>query len=499
MTVGDLVSTNSYKKNTLILTLLIVIGVIFLIINNTYLYFSFDEAYSIHLVKNSYLEIIKGTSKDAHPPLYYILLKTYVIIVGDSIFALRNFSLLAIFLLLSLSLFPIRQSFGDKSAILYVLFFILLPATQYLSFEIRMYSWCALFLTITVIYAYLSYTERKFKYWVIFTLFATFSIYTHNFGLVTVGIIYFLMFIVLFFDRGQRQYLKYLSISVIVCVLLYLPWFIVLMNQVGRIVHNSWIPRITIDYILTYPYYIFENGDWGTFSLIMSALLPILSIFLIIYSFVTWTKSTILKFYSILCVITFTLISISGLFLSYILSTPIFIPRYMSLGLGILILGISILFSNIDMSKRKIKYPLLLFSILLLLHTYLKYDTLHSMNREKELNRDKVDSFIKEHIDINTIFLYNQEAYSFEDYMKLTLRYPDYKHIFYSEKFVDEDSQTIEKITKSDDIIFSQKLPNIYHFPTKSKEISLSELEKYYVIEDSIYTNESTILYYLKK
>ncbi len=61
-----------------------------------------DEGYTAVLTEGSFQDIISRTAKDVHPPLYYLILKVWSLIFGDSIISLRLFSLttmtLAIFI-----------------------------------------------------------------------------------------------------------------------------------------------------------------------------------------------------------------------------------------------------------------------------------------------------------------------------------------------------------------------------------------------------------------
>jgi mannosyltransferase len=53
-----------------------------------------DEAFSWRLTTYSIPELLRHTAGDAHPPLYYLILKIWTILFGDSLFALRSLSVL---------------------------------------------------------------------------------------------------------------------------------------------------------------------------------------------------------------------------------------------------------------------------------------------------------------------------------------------------------------------------------------------------------------------
>lgn len=48
-----------------------------------------DEAFTIQLLKENLQGIISGTAKDVHPPLYYIYLKAFVKIFGNSLISMK--------------------------------------------------------------------------------------------------------------------------------------------------------------------------------------------------------------------------------------------------------------------------------------------------------------------------------------------------------------------------------------------------------------------------
>src|SRR5580765_10036 len=53
---------------------------------------SADESFSWRLTQYSTLSLINRTSADVHPPLYYLVLKVWIAVVGDSVLAVRGLS-----------------------------------------------------------------------------------------------------------------------------------------------------------------------------------------------------------------------------------------------------------------------------------------------------------------------------------------------------------------------------------------------------------------------
>jgi hypothetical protein len=68
---------------------------------------SSDEAFSWRLTTYSVAELLRHMPGDAHPPLYYLLLKGWIALFGDSPFALRGLSV--VFALASIVRAPSRR------------------------------------------------------------------------------------------------------------------------------------------------------------------------------------------------------------------------------------------------------------------------------------------------------------------------------------------------------------------------------------------------------
>ena len=56
----------------------------------------YDESYTAAIVNHSIPDIINITGGDSHPPLYYLMLHIFTLIFGNSVLALRAFSVLGV-------------------------------------------------------------------------------------------------------------------------------------------------------------------------------------------------------------------------------------------------------------------------------------------------------------------------------------------------------------------------------------------------------------------
>ncbi len=142
----------------------------------------FDEIFSVHAAEHPWDTIISFVAKDLiHPPLFYLLLKLWIPLAGESVFWLRLlpvvFSILALFpfwmlcrelklkppaIIVAISLFAVNGS--------------LIKYAQ----EVRMYS-LLLFLSLVSIWLFSRFYFRGKNFWLL-TAVNILLIYTHYFG-----------------------------------------------------------------------------------------------------------------------------------------------------------------------------------------------------------------------------------------------------------------------------------------------------------------------------
>lgn len=123
-----------------------------------------DEAFTIQLLKKNLAGIIEGTAIDVHPPLYYLYLKLWITIFGNSLIAMKIASLLPMTGTLILGATVVRKRFGDVTALFYILFLACIPCTMEFSVQVRMYSMAIFFVTVCSLAAYDVFMEGKW-YW----------------------------------------------------------------------------------------------------------------------------------------------------------------------------------------------------------------------------------------------------------------------------------------------------------------------------------------------
>ena len=120
----------------------------------------FDEAYSVGLAKQDWNTLFVAAIDDVHPVLYYVLLKIFTSIPGNSLVTFRIFSVIPIIALSIMSYTHISKKFGEKTGLAFAFILLFLPVTFHYGAQIRMYSWAMLFVAITAYYAYAAVMEE---------------------------------------------------------------------------------------------------------------------------------------------------------------------------------------------------------------------------------------------------------------------------------------------------------------------------------------------------
>lgn len=215
-----------------------------------------DEAFTwLVLNHDSSFDFWNSIISDVHPPLYYIMLKIFCLIAGNSIGVIRLFSVLGALALAALGLGPVRRVCGAKAGLLFSGLVFITPVILAMAQEGRMYTWAAFFVTGTVLYAYLVATDSQPIDWVKFGLFTLGAAYIHYYALIAVGITYFLLLVWLLIKN--RRGLHPFWITFVAAFLCYLPWLPNFTMQMALVKQDYWISPVSAKIIwdtLCYPF-----------------------------------------------------------------------------------------------------------------------------------------------------------------------------------------------------------------------------------------------------
>ncbi|MGN0181263.1 MAG: hypothetical protein ACI4DP_02455, partial [Candidatus Ornithomonoglobus sp.] len=86
-----------------------------------------DEAYTMGMIRHSFADMCRITAADVHPPLYYMLLKIFMIPFGNSLPAARLFSILPYMVILAFGSLQLKKLFNQTVSVTFMLIFILFP------------------------------------------------------------------------------------------------------------------------------------------------------------------------------------------------------------------------------------------------------------------------------------------------------------------------------------------------------------------------------------
>ncbi len=402
-----------FRKGYIYVFLVVVAFIIFSYLNFVSEAVLYDDVYSLFMARSSYSDILSITASDVHPPLYYWGLKIFTSIFGHSVFIAREFSTLGVIATLLLGCFPIRKLFGNKVAIFFILLVIIFPVSQYLANEVRMYSWTMFFVTACALLAYKAYYDNKKEYWIMFLITAICAAYMHNYGLLSISGIFFIL---LFIAIKHKKHWKPVLIIGFIFSLVYLPWLIQLINQIGSVSQDYWIKDLTINDIYLHLYYFYSPKEiWLPFTLfsktqMMIGLIPIMAIQLYI------TITVLLRAYRekgkylnniLLAFLAFFIpVFIGGLVsVTYM---PVLVTRYMTCSFGLFALGSAFVFAK---AWDRYKWIVSIFMIMLFADACIRFYSGLQFQQENKIVNDRIRDFATDDNSQNTTFIVNDFSY----------------------------------------------------------------------------------------
>lgn len=322
--------------------LVLLAGLIYLLIGSFHGAVWFDEAYTVGLVRHDIFKMINISVSDVHPPLYYIILKLYSYVAGNSVTALRIASVLCTWLMALLGYTHIRKDFGSKCGLLFSILVFLMPCDYVYSQQIRMYSMAALFVTLTAIYGYRIVKYNSMHNRILFVIFSLCSAYSHWYGLAATGLINLIM--LFYMHKDKNKALKTWIVMAVSQIMLYIPGFIIMYKQAG-FTSDFWVR-------VKYPDIIFDilsfnlSGNPGkpeSVYAIAGALLFAAAAFLLVRFLKRDRKKAMPAVWALSIYF-----GIAVLFLIVSVSTPLFYTRYLYVCNGLLIFALSSVFSSLE-------------------------------------------------------------------------------------------------------------------------------------------------------
>ena len=243
-----------------------------------------DEIFSINFSPQSFNDLFKTVATDYHPPFYFILLKIWIGIFGESEIPLRVFQALQGILLILSSLVLFRKLFPDYMYHpLWVLW--ILSSELWLFMPMLRYYTLAAILVIVSSYMFLCWLENaNLRTSTLLLTSYIFLLYTDY----PSSIVILLHLIYLFFVKRQLV-LRLVSMDIISAVF-FTPWVFITIKQVYKLVESQRVADLnlslgSIPLKIAYSIYAFFFGETVyPFEIItIGALLIIVTVFIVSY------------------------------------------------------------------------------------------------------------------------------------------------------------------------------------------------------------------------
>jgi hypothetical protein len=191
-----------------------------------------DEIFSLKAARQSWGRLFHVAISDAvHPPLFYILLKIWIWIGGQSVVWLHLLpTVIAIATIIPLFLLARELRLSAAAFNLVLLFMAVNGYLIFYSLELRMYS-LTLLLTICSLWAFVRFFNSKSRTWKeLLPLFAVnvLLVYSHYYGWLVVGIQFLFL---LFWGRHKLWPFSITAAAVAVC---FSPWAVIVITRAAK-------------------------------------------------------------------------------------------------------------------------------------------------------------------------------------------------------------------------------------------------------------------------
>jgi uncharacterized protein (DUF2141 family) len=313
----------------------------------------YDEAYSAAMAGRPLGEIIALTTYDNHPPLYYLLLRTVTVVLGNSEWALRGLSVVGAVALVSLGAGPVRRIFGNRTAFIYAAVILFTPIILTYAHEARMYTLAIAAVTAGVLYGYLAIHDNRTGDWVCFGLAALAAAYLHYYGLIAAFFTH--LFVAAWLLVKQRDRIKAELVTGALVLVGYLPWLVVFIRQTMSAHQAFWLGPISIMSVVLAFLQPFAYKEFYPSGPPAAGLALLVSLVLIVGGVVIAKKKRAEKELSLSLFLLFVYLGVvvTTIIVSLVLA-PIFYSRYLLVCVGLFLLLVSL---GISLLPRKYLQP----------------------------------------------------------------------------------------------------------------------------------------------
>jgi 4-amino-4-deoxy-L-arabinose transferase-like glycosyltransferase len=210
-----------------------------------------DEGASAYLARLPLVQMVDWTAHDVHPPLYFLILHEWWLVVGDGTFLLRFPSALmgvaAVALIFLLGKTLNGYWTGAFAAFLLAISRFAVTWSQ----ETRMHTLATLLATIALWATIVMWRKGKWRVWVIYVLAAAAALYTFYLT-ISILIVTNLAFLCLWWwQRRSRRLLLYWGTAQIAAFLLFLPWILYAFPKM-----HAWAPEVPFSALFGVEFYV---------------------------------------------------------------------------------------------------------------------------------------------------------------------------------------------------------------------------------------------------
>ena len=199
-----------------------------------------DTAFSADLIRLPFVDMLKATSVNEHPPFYYIFGKMVIALFNDHPWSFRATAFIPFLGIIILAITYIRREFGYSAAFIMVAFSSFTPASVTYVMETRMYELGCLLVLISMLCLYCIFNKsagNRRLYFAVFGIFSVLTAYTHYYLTVAVCVMYLSLILYCFIHKTDVK--KCVIVSVL-AVLLYLPWLGIMLRNFGVRAGDWW-------------------------------------------------------------------------------------------------------------------------------------------------------------------------------------------------------------------------------------------------------------------
>jgi hypothetical protein len=257
----------------------------------------YDETVSVHLASKSAAELIRHTAGDIHPPGYYLLLRSWSLLGGDTDYSAAFLSLFFGVLIVALAHRISTRVFSSRVGLVASLLVALSPYHLWYSQEVRMYTLGAALglIVLDALFSMLTTDPRGAVWWRAFGIYAVcgafglWVLYYFAFLLVAINLMVAVWWLVA--RRHEDQGLLWLRrwlLAQVAVLLLFLPWMPAAWRQVIQPPVPPWRSATGLGALAVESWSALSLGQ----SLVPAKAWPILFLFVVLFALGIFAKDS---------------------------------------------------------------------------------------------------------------------------------------------------------------------------------------------------------------